>query len=330
MTEELEKQLYKADPVFFEEALKCLSGEMNEMNTCMAFGCECGDGWFEPLLKLTRKMFLINSLAKKYDLKIVCNQLKEKFGELRCYYSVVTNTTNCSITPNNPYVDLIKEMAHEAIKTAEEDCWNVCEWCGADGGYNGKNLITTSGWISRICKTCAKENYFKKQEHSDKALKISLGKRIDNLTSIYSILNPFHKCCFTYKNENYQSIMHAFYCIKDLEHKLIYDICSIGDWEFKSFDIKRIANSVFGIEITESDYELLKDIALTCITNKYNTHIRQTLIETEDLPISNVGYHHDNVLGICVCKECADKPKLDLYGKILMEIRSELKTTNND
>jgi hypothetical protein len=98
---------------------------------------------------------------------------------------------------------------------------------------------------------------------------------------------------------------------------------------FKSFDIKRIANSVFGIEITESDYELLKDIALTCYTNKYNTHIRQTLIETEYLPISNGGYHHDNVLGICVCKECADKPKLDLYGKILMEIRSELKNTEN-
>lgn len=321
MNEELEIKLYKEDPDFFEEALKCLSGEMNECNSCMAFGCECGDGWFKPLLKLTRKMFLINSLAKKYNLKVICNQLKEKFGELRCYYSVQNTLIHDT---NNPYIEIIKEMAQEAVRTCETDCWNVCEWCGADGGYNCENLITTSGWISRICKNCGKEYYFKKQKSNDKHLNIENEKRIDTFTSVYSFLNPFYKSSFKYNKNRYSSVMHAFYCMKDPEHEYIYNLLSVGDWDYKSFDIKKVAEKYFNIKIEETDYQLLKDITYARFNYEYNTKEKQLLLETNDLKISNCGYHHDNILGICWCTDCKEKEQLDLYGKILMEVRSEL------
>jgi len=50
------------------------------MSTCMAFGCECGDGWFEPIKKFVQKTAILNNVGKQYNIKFVCNQLKEKFG----------------------------------------------------------------------------------------------------------------------------------------------------------------------------------------------------------------------------------------------------------
>ena len=38
MNKDLQNKLYKIDPIFFEKAIACENGTMNQMNTCMAFG----------------------------------------------------------------------------------------------------------------------------------------------------------------------------------------------------------------------------------------------------------------------------------------------------
>ena len=88
MKKELENKLYNIDPTFFEDAIACENKEKNEMDTCMYWGCECGDGWFKPLEKFMHKVKFINELAKRYNTKFVCEQLKEKYGELRVYYKI--------------------------------------------------------------------------------------------------------------------------------------------------------------------------------------------------------------------------------------------------
>ena len=85
MNIELEEKLYNIDPIFFEQAIGCKNGLMNQMSTCMAFGCECGDGWFEPIKKFVQKTSILNNVGKQYNIKFVCNQLKEKFGQFTCY-----------------------------------------------------------------------------------------------------------------------------------------------------------------------------------------------------------------------------------------------------
>ena len=88
MNNQLENKLYQIDPIFFEEAIACQKGKMNEMNTCMYFGCECRNGWFNPLKILAHKTAIINSVGCQFNAKFVCVQLKQKFGQLRCYTSI--------------------------------------------------------------------------------------------------------------------------------------------------------------------------------------------------------------------------------------------------
>lgn len=60
------------------------------METCMCWGFECGEGWREPLWKLSAALETLNmTYWPKYHIRIQMDQLKEKFGVLHAYYSVV-------------------------------------------------------------------------------------------------------------------------------------------------------------------------------------------------------------------------------------------------
>ena len=76
MKPELEEVLIKIDPIFFQERVACINGDMNEMNSCMAFGCECGDGWFEPLKKMTTQISFLNRAGIRDNVEIICEQLR--------------------------------------------------------------------------------------------------------------------------------------------------------------------------------------------------------------------------------------------------------------
>lgn len=60
--------------------------------TCMCFGFENGPGWKESLVKLSAKLETLNMLFyPKYKVRIQVDQVKEKYGKLHFYYSVVTD-----------------------------------------------------------------------------------------------------------------------------------------------------------------------------------------------------------------------------------------------
>lgn len=65
--------------------------------------------------------------------QVVCDQVKEKFGELRFYYH-----------GGDEQIEGIVDMAETFI-------WNTCHNCGSHD-----DLETTKGWISRVCKNCKK------------------------------------------------------------------------------------------------------------------------------------------------------------------------------
>lgn len=89
------------------------------------FGIEVGDGWkpiVEPLIK------------KCLELGGNVDQVKEKFGGLRFYY-----------TPGTSYDDPQWEEFDKEVKAAEEKCDETCEVCGKPGYARG------GGWIKTLC-----------------------------------------------------------------------------------------------------------------------------------------------------------------------------------
>jgi hypothetical protein len=116
MKKELQEKLFNDYPQLFEL-------RKDPALYPIVFGIECGDGWFD----------LINDLCKKIveiDPNVKATQVKEKFAGLRFY---TTGTLDA-------VWDLIEE--------AEDKSYKICEDCGAPGTLRG-NM-----WVSTLCDSC--------------------------------------------------------------------------------------------------------------------------------------------------------------------------------
>ena len=131
MRKELDAKLVKAFPNLYKDRYKDMR------TTCMCWGFDCGDGWFDSLWDLSWELEkLIVKHIKDYP---ECpapkaTQVKEKFGSLRLYMSYET-----------------KEM-EDLIEKAEELSSVTCEDCGKPG-----KLIAPNGWYRCLCDDCLKE-----------------------------------------------------------------------------------------------------------------------------------------------------------------------------
>jgi hypothetical protein len=122
MKKELAMKLVEKYP----DALSEYGGDMTK--TCMAWGFECGPGWFKILEELCEKVGNIPGF--KFA------QVKEKFGMLTVYY-------------NGPDTKEDRDIVRAAIGEAEEKSLKTCEACGEPG-----KRISNRGWLSTECKKC--------------------------------------------------------------------------------------------------------------------------------------------------------------------------------
>ena len=100
------------------------------METCMCWGFECGDGWFNILDQLMGSIqHHIDWKNKKEEVvaQVTLDQVKEKFGTLRFYYS-----------GGDDYIDGLVTMAESMSGV-------TCEECGLPGTQ------TQGGWIKTAC-----------------------------------------------------------------------------------------------------------------------------------------------------------------------------------
>jgi len=112
------------------------------MDTCMAWGFECEDGWFDLLDTLCGKIqryvdWKSKNLCEeeKESLQVIASQVKEKFGTLRFYYYGGDDT--------------IRGMVDMAEALSDK----ICEECGNRGNLNKK------GWYKTLCDNCRISNY---------------------------------------------------------------------------------------------------------------------------------------------------------------------------
>lgn len=127
MNSDLENKLYAKYPQLFQDK------DLGVEKSCMAWGLECGDGWYTLIDTMCAsiesretniKAKTVNYTGVKFE------QVKEKFGGLRVYFSGGD--------------DYIKGI----ISFASDMSYTICENCGNKGSVN-KN-----GWITVLCQGC--------------------------------------------------------------------------------------------------------------------------------------------------------------------------------
>lgn len=149
MDQELQNQLFEKYPDLFSNRTK------SPRESCMAWGIEIGNGWYDILSSLCwriqdheenikwqreYKEKQNQDIKKDFSIEIIeederyfpvkFDQIKEKFGGLRIYYS-----------GGDSYI-------HGAISMAEEISYKICEVCGNSGKPN------KGGWIVTLCENC--------------------------------------------------------------------------------------------------------------------------------------------------------------------------------
>lgn len=141
MDQELQDKLYIKYPDLFSNKDKDIK------SSCMAWGCDCGSGWYNILSSLCwiitqheenikdHKEYLEKNNPDKLKdnpeyTAVKFDQVKEKFGGLRVYYS-----------GGDSYVA-------GAVGMASEMSYKTCEVCGNSGRPN------KGGWIVTLCDNC--------------------------------------------------------------------------------------------------------------------------------------------------------------------------------
>ena len=137
MKPELEKQLFEKYPKIFKQK------DSSPMETCMCWGIECGDGWYD-LINCLCFHLQFNTDHNKYP-QVEAVQVKEKFGTLRFYYNILSNSDDKYFERHCGSIDgMVSIIEFLSLKT--------CERCGSIN-----NVSQTEGWIQTLCEECKKE-----------------------------------------------------------------------------------------------------------------------------------------------------------------------------
>ena len=99
----------------------------------------------------------------KYKVRIQADQVKEKFGTLRFYFSVICEDVERT-KEQEVIVTAMNSWADEIVRWAEDECYKTCEDCGHQIGTDWSPRCQTTGWITYLCDVCAAKHhgfYFK-------------------------------------------------------------------------------------------------------------------------------------------------------------------------
>lgn len=136
--------------------------------TCMCWGIECPIGWYHIMEQLCTVLEYYNiEFSKNHGIAIIADQVKEKFGTLRFYFTVREvdkdgigkdpDPTEDSGIPTDEnrrriLMDYLELLADQVIEEAENLTENTCANCGVP--LDRDNKVETKGWITYICKEC--------------------------------------------------------------------------------------------------------------------------------------------------------------------------------
>lgn len=134
------------------------------------------------------------------------------------------------------------------------------------------------------------------------------------LSNFYGLHQPIH-----YGNLSLRTSEHLYQVLKTLDMKE-REIVAFAP---KPGDAKRA-----GYKVTlRSDWNTVKvDIMMYVLRRKFSDdRLRLMLLNTGDATLIEGNYHHDNFWGDCFCKNCKNKVGLNILGRLLEQLRAELR-----
>ena len=166
MDKEIQDKIFAKYPDMFGDKDKPMS------ETCMCWGLDVGAGWEHIIDHLCSQL---DGLQKEYDIKVIFDQVKEKFGELRIYHHTelgsrwTTDVDGNSLLDGKPEIEYVScgwrhygktmpaydgvdRLVSEIITNAADFSSITCENCGMTGATPSK-----AGWIKTECDKCRNE-----------------------------------------------------------------------------------------------------------------------------------------------------------------------------
>ena len=139
MDEELEQKLVEEYPEMYRNYGQDPDSFRGPVPPLTAFGFSVGDGWYDLIKSLSETLSRL-----KIDIRV--EQVKEKFGGLRFYYTVQDYNDENHLG-----------MSHGASRMAEEMSFSVCERCGDNAKHRNSKK-----WLKTLCDECYTEERAKR------------------------------------------------------------------------------------------------------------------------------------------------------------------------
>jgi hypothetical protein len=135
MKKELDEQLCKDFPLIFRDR----QAPMNE--SCMHWGFP-GDGWYNIIREICEEMVLVKKLT---GIQYTADQVKEKFGTLRFYFSDDNRPTKLTELERIKWMRYIWRFVAERENKSDQ----ICEVCGNTGILHNDQWHTIT-----LCNEC--------------------------------------------------------------------------------------------------------------------------------------------------------------------------------
>lgn len=296
MNKALEEQIYAIDPVFFRQK------DLDMTQTCMCWGIECGDGWFEPIKKFVECVALLNKMCQPFGVAIVADQIKSKWADFTCYWNIVPlDEDSNSSNENDRQIDCIYHLMDAAVAQCEDECSHTCELCGKHSIFEDE-VFACGSWLTVKCLDCAQE----RQRKSGVITSFNEG---------FMFLSPFAEQKVQVEEITYPTFLGAYYgaCDKRYE-KVFQNIRNPRDAQNVAYGLGLCVANNERIEIME---RMLK------LRYEQSDRARKGLLSTDGFQINSLNNSHENFWGSCVCDKC-NQSGANRYGKLLMQIRDEL------
>lgn len=149
---------------------------------------------------------------------------------------------------------------------------------------------------------------------------------INKFSGNYKFLSNFYPAQVSYEGIIYPTVEHAYVAAKTCDFSFKKQISNLTSTQ--AGKAKRMGRKIK----LRPDWEKVKDeIMLNLLRRKFDKPIlRGNLLATGYQDLIEGNYWHDNYWGSCFCDKCIRSPGHNKLGKLLMQVREEIKNEDSD
>jgi ribA/ribD-fused uncharacterized protein len=149
--------------------------------------------------------------------------------------------------------------------------------------------------------------------------------RIDRFSGEYRFLSNFWYALVELDGEEYPSVEHAYQAAKTL------DLTARKQFQNPNMRPGEAKGRGKVLELRPNWDEMKVPIMKDLVLQKFTRHpaLKGALLATGDAELVEGNYWHDQFWGRCICHGCHDFPGQNQLGKILMDVRANLKEADD-